>query len=198
MAVCPKFSVSDSSWEIPVQEYGRALFESNNGSNNTTFPLLSLNAYQTIASTTVVFPCLLFAYSGQAAYLMKNTCHVVDAFYSSIPGYSSNVLGHTFIFLHRDCSRHSDAGDHIAYDFSHAITMALPLDSCPDIHGFITGLLNDVEIPERDLLLLLVLKESFSREDCCKGNFIGKKFIILLVKQWGLRPSLSARPYHVL
>jgi len=39
----------------------------------------------------------------------------------------------------RDCSRHSDAGDHIAYDFSHAITMALPLDSCPDIHGFITG-----------------------------------------------------------
>ncbi|KAJ6683825.1 hypothetical protein OIU85_007513, partial [Salix viminalis] len=38
-----------------------------------------------------------------------------------------------------DCSRHSDAGDHIAYDFSHAITMALPLDSCPDIHGFITG-----------------------------------------------------------
>uniref|UniRef100_A0A6N2MW13 K+ potassium transporter integral membrane domain-containing protein n=1 Tax=Salix viminalis TaxID=40686 RepID=A0A6N2MW13_SALVM len=44
-----------------------------------------------IASTTVVFPCLLFAYSGQAAYLIKNTCHVVDAFYSSIPGSVNNV-----------------------------------------------------------------------------------------------------------
>ena len=32
-----------------------------------------------------------------------------------------------------DCNRDSDAGDHIACDFSHAITMELPLDSCPDI-----------------------------------------------------------------
>ncbi|KAJ6712258.1 POTASSIUM TRANSPORTER [Salix purpurea] len=45
------------------------------------FPVPSIQ----IAFTTVVFPCLLFAYSGQAAYLMKNTSHVVDAFYSSIP-----------------------------------------------------------------------------------------------------------------
>ncbi|CAK7355855.1 unnamed protein product [Dovyalis caffra] len=45
------------------------------------FPVPSIQ----IAFTTVVFPCLLFAYSGQAAYLMKNTNHVVDAFYSSIP-----------------------------------------------------------------------------------------------------------------
>lgn len=39
----------------------------------------------------------------------------------------------------KDCNRHSDAGDHIACDFSHAISMELPLDSCPDIHGFITA-----------------------------------------------------------
>uniref|UniRef100_A0A0A0LRC4 Potassium transporter n=1 Tax=Cucumis sativus TaxID=3659 RepID=A0A0A0LRC4_CUCSA len=39
-----------------------------------------------IAFTVVVFPCLLLAYSGQAAYLMNNTDHVVDAFYRSIPG----------------------------------------------------------------------------------------------------------------
>ncbi|KAJ6946542.1 potassium transporter 10-like [Populus alba x Populus x berolinensis] len=45
------------------------------------FPVPSIQ----IAFTTVVFPCLLFAYSGQAAYLMKNTSHVADAFYSSIP-----------------------------------------------------------------------------------------------------------------
>lgn len=39
-----------------------------------------------IAFTVVVFPCLLLAYSGQAAYLMENKDHVIDAFYRSIPG----------------------------------------------------------------------------------------------------------------
>ncbi|CAI0392604.1 unnamed protein product [Linum tenue] len=38
-----------------------------------------------LAFTAVVFPCLLLAYSGQAAYLVKNKEHVVDAFYCSIP-----------------------------------------------------------------------------------------------------------------
>ncbi|XP_057797022.1 potassium transporter 10-like isoform X2 [Salvia miltiorrhiza] len=39
-----------------------------------------------IAFTVIVFPCLLLAYSGQAAYLMENKEHVMDAFYRSIPG----------------------------------------------------------------------------------------------------------------
>ncbi|XVF68383.1 hypothetical protein PTKIN_Ptkin10aG0201300 [Pterospermum kingtungense] len=38
-----------------------------------------------LAFTVVVFPCLLLAYSGQAAYLMSHRDHVVDAFYHSIP-----------------------------------------------------------------------------------------------------------------
>ncbi|KAK4487995.1 hypothetical protein RD792_003734 [Penstemon davidsonii] len=38
-----------------------------------------------LAFTLVVFPCLLLAYSGQAAYLMENREHVIDAFYRSIP-----------------------------------------------------------------------------------------------------------------
>ncbi|XP_022727086.1 potassium transporter 11-like [Durio zibethinus] len=38
-----------------------------------------------IAFTVVVFPCLILAYSGQAAYLMDHGDHVVDAFYRSIP-----------------------------------------------------------------------------------------------------------------
>ncbi|KAI3798453.1 hypothetical protein L1987_33729 [Smallanthus sonchifolius] len=38
-----------------------------------------------LAFTVVVFPCLLLAYSGQAAYLMYNKDHVHDAFYRSIP-----------------------------------------------------------------------------------------------------------------
>ncbi|XP_044496597.1 potassium transporter 11-like [Mangifera indica] len=38
-----------------------------------------------LAFTVVVFPCLLLAYSGQAAYLLKHQDHVVDVFYRSIP-----------------------------------------------------------------------------------------------------------------
>ncbi|KAK1439378.1 hypothetical protein QVD17_05195 [Tagetes erecta] len=38
-----------------------------------------------LAFTVVVFPCLLLAYCGQAAYLMNNKEHVYDAFYRSIP-----------------------------------------------------------------------------------------------------------------
>lgn len=39
-----------------------------------------------IAFTVIVYPTLLLAYSGQAAYLLENPDHVVDAFYRSIPG----------------------------------------------------------------------------------------------------------------
>ncbi|XP_058198975.1 potassium transporter 11-like isoform X2 [Rhododendron vialii] len=38
-----------------------------------------------LAFTVVVFPCLLLAYCGQAAYLVKHKDHVIDAFYHSIP-----------------------------------------------------------------------------------------------------------------
>ncbi|KAG2684127.1 hypothetical protein I3843_10G061500 [Carya illinoinensis] len=38
-----------------------------------------------IAFTIVVFPSLLLAYSGQAAYLMNHRDHAVDSFYRSIP-----------------------------------------------------------------------------------------------------------------
>ncbi|KAJ0526147.1 putative potassium transporter [Helianthus annuus] len=45
------------------------------------FPLSAIQ----LAFTTVVFPCLLLAYCGQAAYLMNNKEQVYDAFYRSIP-----------------------------------------------------------------------------------------------------------------
>ncbi|KAK4266777.1 hypothetical protein QN277_023653 [Acacia crassicarpa] len=40
-----------------------------------------------IAFTCVVFPCLLFAYKGQAAYLMKYPNSYSRIFYASVPGY---------------------------------------------------------------------------------------------------------------
>ncbi|KAJ0082645.1 hypothetical protein Patl1_12260 [Pistacia atlantica] len=44
------------------------------------FPVLAIQ----IAFTSIVFPCLLLAYTGQAAHLIKNTDHVFDVFYRSI------------------------------------------------------------------------------------------------------------------
>ncbi|KAJ8490616.1 hypothetical protein OPV22_012337 [Ensete ventricosum] len=45
------------------------------------FPVLSIQ----IAFTLVVFPCLLLAYTGQAAYIVSNKGQAFDAFYRSIP-----------------------------------------------------------------------------------------------------------------
>ncbi|KAI5446190.1 Potassium transporter 10, variant 2 [Lathyrus oleraceus] len=45
------------------------------------FPVSSVQ----IAFTLLVFPCLLLAYSGQAAYLVHNLHHSRDVFYRSIP-----------------------------------------------------------------------------------------------------------------
>ncbi|CAF2069981.1 unnamed protein product [Brassica oleracea var. botrytis] len=45
------------------------------------FPLLAIQ----LAFTFFVFPCLLLAYCGQAAYLVNNKDHYQDAFYASIP-----------------------------------------------------------------------------------------------------------------
>ncbi|KAL3680625.1 hypothetical protein R1sor_023581 [Riccia sorocarpa] len=44
----------------------------------------SVKAIQ-IAFTTLVFPCLLLAYIGQAAYLLKHPEDITNAFYNSIP-----------------------------------------------------------------------------------------------------------------
>ncbi|CAH2034671.1 unnamed protein product [Thlaspi arvense] len=52
-----------------------------------------------IAFTVIVFPCLLLAYSGQAAYLRKYPHHVEDAFYQSIPSLCHWVLVLLFTVL---------------------------------------------------------------------------------------------------
>ncbi|PPR89440.1 hypothetical protein GOBAR_AA31236 [Gossypium barbadense] len=54
-----------------------------------------------LAFTVVVFPCLLLAYSGQAAYLFNKGDHVIDPFYRSIPvkvvHTSKNFLGQIYV-----------------------------------------------------------------------------------------------------
>lgn len=61
-----------------------------------------------IAFIFVVFPSLLLAYTGQAAYILKNNNHVFDAFYRSIPGefwfFSASIVKWLLNFLCGDDS----------------------------------------------------------------------------------------------
>ncbi|TXG48325.1 hypothetical protein EZV62_027619 [Acer yangbiense] len=133
------------------------------------FPVIAIQ----IAFAAVVFPCLLLAYIGQAAYLMQNKDRVYDVFYSSIPDSvywpvfvvatatsivaSQATISATFILVKqavalgcfprvkvvhtskKDRSYNGDAGNHISHGSSYAISVALPLDSHPDLHRLITN-----------------------------------------------------------
>nr|GME09725.1 potassium transporter 11-like [Ipomoea batatas] len=63
------------------------------------FPLSAIQ----LAFTVIVFPCLLLAYIGQAAYLTQHKDHVAEAFYRSIPGNLCPIStsGLSFIYLVR-------------------------------------------------------------------------------------------------
>lgn len=54
-----------------------------------------------LAFTAVVFPCLLIAYMGQAAYLMKHPLDVERIFYDSVPGKLLGFGWHRYIRLSR-------------------------------------------------------------------------------------------------
>lgn len=78
------------SYSIPVPTNSMESYEPKIVGTEALFADLAhfpVSAIQ-LAFTVVVFPCLLLAYCGQAAYLMKNKEHVYDAFYRSIPGYT--------------------------------------------------------------------------------------------------------------
>lgn len=47
-----------------------------------------------ISMCSVTYPALVFAYTGQAAFLRKNMKHVSDAFFESIPGKRFFVYSH--------------------------------------------------------------------------------------------------------
>lgn len=52
-----------------------------------------------ISFSSIVFPALLAAYSGQAAYLRKFPDHVGNTFYDSVPGISIIMFTITFLFI---------------------------------------------------------------------------------------------------
>ncbi|XP_048131756.1 potassium transporter 10-like isoform X3 [Rhodamnia argentea] len=105
-----------------------------------------------IAFTVVVFPSLLLAYSGQAAYLIKNPDHVLDVFYRSIP---ESIYWPVFLIATAAAIVASQAT--ISATFS-LIKQALALSCFPRVKVVHTSrkFLQQIYIPEINWVLMIL------------------------------------------
>ncbi|XP_058072093.1 probable potassium transporter 11 isoform X1 [Magnolia sinica] len=139
------------------------------------FPVLAVQ----IAFTVVVFPCLLLAYSGQAAYLMKNTDHVSDAFYRSIP---DGIYWPMFIIATAAACVASQAT--ISATFS-IIKQALALGCFPRVKVVHTSkkFLGQIYIPDINwvLMILCIIVTAGFRNTSQIGNAYGTAVVIVML-----------------
>nr|XP_009414499.1 PREDICTED: probable potassium transporter 11 isoform X1 [Musa acuminata subsp. malaccensis] len=112
------------------------------------FPVLSIQ----IAFTLVVFPCLLLAYTGQAAYIVSNNGQAFDAFYRSIP---DGIYWPTFIIATAAAVIASQAT--ISATFS-IIKQALALGCFPRVKVVHTSknFLGQIYIPDINWVLMVL------------------------------------------
>ncbi|KAK9937188.1 hypothetical protein M0R45_013997 [Rubus argutus] len=139
------------------------------------FPVLSIQ----IAFTSVVFPCLLLAYSGQASYLMKNSDHVYGAFYHSIP---DSIYWPVFIVATAAAAVASQAS--ITATFS-LIKQALALGCFPRVKVVHTSrkYRHQIYIPDINwivMILCIVLIASFKNQNQI-GNASGTAVCIVML-----------------
>ncbi|KAL3616724.1 peroxysomal 3-ketoacyl-CoA thiolase A (THIL) [Castilleja foliolosa] len=132
-----------------------------------------------LAFTAVVFPCLLLAYSGQAAYLMKNSEHVQDAFYRSIP---DKVYWPVFIVATLAAIVASQAT--ISATFS-IIKQALALGCFPRVKVVHTSkkFLGQIYIPDMNwiLMVLCIAVTAGFRNQHQIGNAYGTAVVIVML-----------------
>ncbi|GFQ00875.1 putative potassium transporter 12 [Phtheirospermum japonicum] len=132
-----------------------------------------------LAFTVVVFPCLLLAYSGQAAYLMKNSEHVQDAFYRSIP---DKVYWPVFIIATLAAIVASQAT--ISATFS-IIKQALALGCFPRVKVVHTSkkFLGQIYIPDMNwiLMVLCIAVTAGFRNQHQIGNAYGTAVVIVML-----------------
>ncbi|RZC49343.1 hypothetical protein C5167_017788 [Papaver somniferum] len=105
-----------------------------------------------IAFTMLVFPCLLLAYTGQAAYIVKNQDHVIDAFYRSIP---ESIYWPVFIIATGAAIVASQATISAAFSI---IKQALALGCFPRVKVVHTSkiILGKIYIPDINWILMLM------------------------------------------
>ncbi|XP_077253423.1 putative potassium transporter 11 [Tasmannia lanceolata] len=132
-----------------------------------------------IAFTVVVFPCLLLAYTGQAAYLMDNPGHVHDAFYRSIP---EGIYWPMFIIATVAAAVASQAT--ISATFS-IIEQALALGCFPRVKVVHTSkkFLGQIYIPDINwvLMILCISVTAGFRNTSQIGNAYGTAVVIVML-----------------
>ncbi|KAI4311823.1 hypothetical protein MLD38_036685 [Melastoma candidum] len=139
------------------------------------FPLSAIQ----IAFTVVVFPCLILAYSGQAAYLTKHKDHVIDAFYQSIP---DTVYWPVFIIATLAAIVASQAT--ISATFS-IIKQALALGCFPRVKVVHTSkkFLGQIYIPDINwiLMILCIAVTAGFKNQSQIGNAYGTAVVIVML-----------------
>uniref|UniRef100_A0A1D1YM04 Potassium transporter n=1 Tax=Anthurium amnicola TaxID=1678845 RepID=A0A1D1YM04_9ARAE len=139
------------------------------------FPVLAIQ----IAFTTVVFPCLLLAYTGQAAYIMKNRGHVDDVFYRSIP---DGIYWPMFIIATAAAVVASQAT--ISASFS-IIKQALALGCFPRVKVVHTSkkFLGQIYIPDINwvLMVLCIAVTAGFKNQSQIGNAYGTAVVIVML-----------------
>ncbi|CAI9760024.1 unnamed protein product [Fraxinus pennsylvanica] len=139
------------------------------------FPLPAIQ----LAFTVVVFPCLLLAYSGQAAYLMQNKDHVIDSFYRSIP---DGIYWPMFIIATLAAIVASQAT--VSATFS-IIKQALALGCFPRVKVVHTSkkFLGQIYIPDMNwiLMILCIAVTAGFRNQSQIGNAYGTAVVIVML-----------------
>ncbi|XP_006356885.1 potassium transporter 11-like [Solanum tuberosum] len=132
-----------------------------------------------LAFTVIVFPCLLLAYSGQAAYLMQNTDHVADAFYRSIP---ESIYWPVFVIATLAAIVASQAT--ISATFS-IIKQALALGCFPRVKVVHTSkkFLGQIYIPDINwiLMVLCIAVTAGFKNQSQIGNAYGTAVVIVML-----------------
>ncbi|XP_048141123.1 potassium transporter 10-like isoform X3 [Rhodamnia argentea] len=154
------------------------------------FPVLAVQ----IAFTVVVFPSLLLAYSGQAAYLMMNKDHVVDAFYRSIP---DSIYWPVFVVATLAAIVASQAT--ISATFS-IIKQALALGCFPRVKVIHTSknFLGQIYIPDINwILMILCIAVTAGFENQSQiGNAYGTAVVIVMLATTALMVLIMILVWH--
>ncbi|XP_057510147.1 potassium transporter 11 isoform X1 [Actinidia eriantha] len=147
-----------------------------------------------LAFTVVVFPCLLLAYSGQAAYLMKNKEHVIDAFYRSIP---DSIYWPVFIVATLAAIVASQAT--ITATFS-IIKQALALGCFPRVKVVHTSkkFLGQIYIPDINwiLMILCIAVTAGFKNQSQIGNAYGTAVVIVMLATTLLMTLIMLLVWH--
>ncbi|KAG2577380.1 hypothetical protein PVAP13_6NG097000 [Panicum virgatum] len=139
------------------------------------FPVLAIQ----IAFTLVVFPCLLLAYTGQAAYIIDHKDHVADAFYRSIPG---PIYWPAFIIATLAAVVASQATISATYSI---IKQALALGCFPRVNVVHTSkkFLGQIYIPDINwiLMILCIAVTAGFKNQSQIGNAYGTAVVIVML-----------------